>query len=238
VLINDDNLKIFIQPIYNLNNEVSGFEALLRVVEGDSLISPVSLISEMESNNTIHILDLFVIKAVSIAMKEVIIEGDFITVNLSSITLSNFDVMDELIMCCESIINSNKSINFEITETAKGKLENIVINSKKLVAKGIGVFLDDYGSGYNAFGFLGQIDVDAVKISKELLDNFTDKRTFFMMTELVRLFKNMGAKVIIEGIENKEQVKIIKNLGFDYMQGYLLGKPLHYKEYDISKNTI
>ena len=238
VLNNKDDLRLYLQPICNIDHKIRGFETLSRVVQNGVCISPEDMVLRMERNNTISELDLFVLKELSEVMKTIDIEGEFVTVNLSAITLANNDVIDELIEYGEKIIAHGKYVYFEITETAKGDLNNIVVNSKALIARNIGVILDDYGSGYNTFGLLGKIEAKAVKISKEILDDLSDYRTYFMMVRLIKLFKEMGAEVIIEGVERTEQINIIQKVGVDYMQGYLFGKPMHYKDFDMNQKKI
>lgn len=231
-----EQYELFLQPICDLNKNTVGYETLLRVVEGELRLSAEKIILNKESNKTIHELDLFVLEQLS-----VIVAGNrnndlFITVNVSALSIENDLVAERLLKYGVGILNHGVEVYFEVTETAKANIDSITRNCHKFIANGVKIILDDYGSGFNPFGLLGRIDAHAVKISKELLDDMNRKRSYNMMVKAAEWIKSMGALLIIEGVEREEQLQSVKDIGFDYVQGYLIGRPQHYEFYQ--KNIV
>jgi EAL domain-containing protein (putative c-di-GMP-specific phosphodiesterase class I) len=91
---------------------------------------------------------------------------------------------------------------------------------------GIHLVVDDLGAGYSNFGRIAELEPAIVKIDKGLIDDIVEqKRTRTLVTGLVRLCVELGAQVVIEGIETLEQFIACRDTGAHYAQGYLLAKP-------------
>jgi EAL domain-containing protein (putative c-di-GMP-specific phosphodiesterase class I) len=126
----------------------------------------------------------------------------------------------------------------EITESEKPSdiiLLGSVIN--ELRSKGIKVIIDDLGCGYSTMSYLVDLNVDAVKIDK----NFIQKAPFHngafaILKSLIDLAKAINLKVICEGVETEHQFEIVKNLGADVVQGYLINRPAPLEKVLIKKN--
>lgn len=132
----------------------------------------------------------------------------------------------------ETILNtydvSPSLIMIEITETQKPfdlKDLNKVINN--LRAMGIKIIIDDFGSGYATMTYLVDLSVDAVKIDRSFVQKASNQPcAYSVLKSLIELTKEVGLQVICEGIENKQQFDLVKNLGCDIVQGYLINRPM------------
>ena len=92
---------------------------------------------------------------------------------------------------------------------------------------GIRIALDDFGTGYSSLSYLKGLPVNTLKIDKELTDGILkDLNTGIMTESVIAMAKKMGFETIAEGVETKEQLIRLKELGCDYIQGYLLGRPM------------
>ncbi|MBZ4662968.1 MAG: hypothetical protein JG776_650 [Caloramator sp.] len=91
---------------------------------------------------------------------------------------------------------------------------------------GIKLILDDFGTGYSSLSYLTYIPVDRVKLDKSLNDRFVNKYNIETIKNIIGLIKSLGLTVTAEGIENMEQVEILREIGCDYVQGYVFSKPL------------
>jgi EAL domain-containing protein (putative c-di-GMP-specific phosphodiesterase class I) len=117
----------------------------------------------------------------------------------------------------------------EITERVL--MENIqqtkeILNQVKTIT-GLKVAMDDFGTEYSSLKYLKDLPVDEIKIdisfTKEIVEN---EKTRAVVETIITLAKKLGMKTLAEGIETKEQLEILKEMGCNYLQGYLLGKPM------------
>ena len=113
-----------------------------------------------------------------------------------------------------------ESVLFEDFRTAVEKMS-------VLKDYGIRIALDDFGTGYSSLSYLKGLPVNTLKIDKELTDGILkDLNTGIMTESVIAMAKKMGFETIAEGVETKEQLIRLKELGCDYIQGYLLGRPM------------
>ena len=118
-------------------------------------------------------------------------------------------------------------IKFEITEGAAMQNETRADEQLQELKKlGVSLSLDDFGTGYTSFGYLKEFPADTLKIDKTMVDNILrreeDQR---IVKAMIELGHNLGMKIVVEGIENREMMEMIASFGSDYMQGYYFGKP-------------
>jgi len=119
-------------------------------------------------------------------------------------------------------------IKFEITEGMamidENETKKYFVALKKL---GTSILLDDFGTGYTSFTYLKKFPADIIKIDKTLVDyileNEEDQR---IVKAMIDLGHNLGMKIVVEGVENKEMVTMLNDFGCDFIQGYYFSKPL------------
>ncbi len=97
-------------------------------------------------------------------------------------------------------------------------------NLSRLQSFGIRIVLDDFGAEHSSMNYLGSLEFDKVKLDRSLI-NLNQKYDSFI-TNCVNLVKVFNSSIVVEGIENVDQLKIMKLAGIDFGQGYFLKKPM------------
>ena len=122
------------------------------------------------------------------------------------------DVVENIKRILDKTGVNPKNIVLEITESFAindmQRVMDIITGLKKL---GPRIALDDFGTGYSSLNYIKQLPLDIIKVDK---------------TFIVDLSKTIGTKIVVEGVEHKEQFELLKSLGVDYIQGYYFGKPV------------
>ena len=104
---------------------------------------------------------------------------------------------------------------------------------KKLRAAGFIVEMDDFGSGYSSLNMLKNICVDVLKIDMDFLrESEQEERSRTILKMIVALAKELGMPVITEGVETKEHVDFLTQIGCDVFQGYFFGRPMKIEDYE------
>ncbi|WP_051350564.1 EAL domain-containing protein [Caloramator sp. ALD01] len=224
-----NNFQILYQPIYDIKTgEVVSFEALLRIK--DSNISPAKFIPIAEKSNLIVDIGNWVIENVLSQIREWLNRG--INVKPVSINISVKQFLDGTFLdLIKEYLDENNIyrdlIQLEITESLLlEKNEHTIQKLKTIKDLGIKLILDDFGTGYSSLSYLTYIPVDRVKLDKSLNDRFVNKYNIETIKNIIGLIKSLDLTVTAEGIENMEQVEILREIGCDYVQGYVFSKPL------------
>lgn len=233
-----DRVEVFYQPIYSIETgKFVSAEALARIRGKDGkLIMPGRFIPVAEESGLIEAIGERVfsktckcIKEHNLKMKGV----DYVEVNLSVSQCENpmlSSTYDE-IMKLEEV--HPKEINLEITESSTLNQRNILLeNMTRLMNMGCGFSLDDFGTGESNLNYIVDMPVNIVKFDRSMVqDYFTNKRAEIVMRATVGMIKDLGLKIVAEGVETEEQVEGIKQLGIDYIQGYYYSKPLSKEDF-------
>ncbi|HSQ90275.1 sensor domain-containing protein [Romboutsia sp.] len=234
--IEKDEIRVFYQPQYTKDNKLRGFEALFRWDnEKYSHIPIIEVIDVMEKSDLIiNIGNEIIKKACTFAKKINENRNDKIIV---SFNVSSVQIMDDkFIEFMKCILKETEvcasCIGIEITETVL--LENIKENIQKLKElkeSGIKIALDDFGTGYSSFNYLVKLPLSEVKIDKSFVIGMDVGKEY---TNLIKLIidscHSLKLPIVAEGVETQEQLKVLKGMDIDYIQGYLFSKPLEEKD--------
>jgi len=231
--LEDNEFEVHFQPkVEIISGKVVGAEALLRWQNKDiGSIPPDEFIPVAEKNTFIIKLGNFVI---SEAVKELSIwKNDICSEFRMAINLSPLQFNDKnLYSTVQSQIKkhniSANSLEFEITENALIQEEELIIKSlAEFHEIGITVAMDDFGTGYSSLSYLRSYPFDILKIDKSfVMDMMEDMKDRELVSAAISMAKALSLKVVAEGVETKEQFSLLKEMGCDYAQGYLLGKPM------------
>jgi EAL domain-containing protein (putative c-di-GMP-specific phosphodiesterase class I) len=102
---------------------------------------------------------------------------------------------------------------------------------QNFVDQGIKISLDDFGSGYSSLAYLTQFPIHFIKIDRFFIQNIVNDHSMLTIVEsTIELSKNLGYKVIVEGVETKEVADLVISKGCDYAQGYYYAKPMTSKD--------
>jgi len=116
---------------------------------------------------------------------------------------------------------------FEITEGLDMEMHSDVLRClNDLKTLGINIWLDDFGTGFAGLSWLRMTDFDTVKIDRSFLHDSKTPRGRAMLQDMIRLIRNRGHKILIEGVETEEQLRLVRQLEIDYAQGYYIGRPV------------
>lgn len=237
--LKNDEFQVYYQPKYNLQTgEMMGSEALIRWEHPEkSLISPAIFIPVAERNGMIVDIGRKVLEIVCNDLENWN-RGNRkiypVSVNLSRIELYQRDVVQFILSMTERHHIASDWIEFEITETATvNHLSTVCDIISELRNHGFKILLDDFGTGYSSLSCLKEIPIDTLKLDRSFLENFeTDIKAQNVTKSIVYLAKSIGLDTIIEGVETKEQAKMMRDFGCDYVQGYYFAKPMCKAEYE------
>ncbi|CEQ27534.1 EAL domain-containing protein [[Clostridium] sordellii] len=224
------------QPIVNpKNNNIVGFEALIRLKLKNKIFMPNNIIKDMEKSNMLGEVSLWILNKILEDYKEIskirdVIDGFYISMNISLKEIENEYIIVNLI---EKLRNSGieeKSICIEITEDTYYQSQIRVKNNiDKLRKAGFLIALDDLGVEYSNIAILERFKFDIIKLDKYFIDDITNsdiKRTVIDTADYLSYTKNKT--IVVEGVEEKPQMEIIRNTVSNkmYIQGYFYSKPL------------
>ncbi|HEY9126665.1 MAG TPA: EAL domain-containing protein, partial [Acidobacteriaceae bacterium] len=118
-------------------------------------------------------------------------------------------------------------LELEITEGIFIRDLNLAVaRIRDLKRLGVTVALDDFGTGYSSLSYLQRMPIDAVKLDRSFVSELTsDESTLSMMRSVLAMAHALGLRVVTEGVESRAQLEILRELGCDEAQGYLLGRP-------------
>jgi EAL domain-containing protein (putative c-di-GMP-specific phosphodiesterase class I) len=226
---------IHYQPIVDLRTlRLTGLEALVRWRHPTrGLIPPDEFIRLAEENGTIIELGRWVVAE---ACRQAAIwhrsgelpEDAFVSVNLSPQQVRQADFLDEMVRLVGVSRLDPGRLVLELTETAM--LGDVQATIERLIAlreSGIRVAIDDFGTGYSSLGYLRRFPVDILKIAKEFVvpaSSTTDEWAF--AHAILALGQTLGLTIVAEGIEDSVQLDRLRELGCEFGQGYLLGRPM------------
>ena len=229
----NQNFSLKFQPQYYIENDkLRGVEALIRWRDDDgNMISPAVFIPIAEKNGTIIPIGNWVMGEAIRQFAEWKCHYGYemiLSINISALQYKRPDFVDLLMEHVKKNGVTPEEIELEITETVliddfKAVIEKMLI----LQDYGFRVSLDDFGTGYSSLSYLSGLPLNTIKIDKAFIDSvLVDPATKIIMESIIQMVRKLGYESIAEGIESKEQVEYLREIGCDVIQGYLLGKPL------------
>ena len=204
---------------------------------GRGLLPPVAFIPSFEKNGLIVKLDLHVWELACLQLKKWKEEGfgdRYLSVNISPKDFFFVDIYKEFSTLTHRYGIDPKNLKLEITESAMmHDIPKQLKLIKKLRAAGFIVEMDDFGSGYSSLNMLKDICVDVLKIDMDFLrESEQEERSRTILKMIVALAKELGMPVITEGVETKEHVDFLTQIGCDVFQGYFFGRPMKIEDYE------
>ncbi|THV14009.1 putative bifunctional diguanylate cyclase/phosphodiesterase [Rhizobium rhizophilum] len=233
--IKNDLVHLVYQPIQNLKTgRVEAVESLMRMkmIDGTPL-SPAQFIPVAERTGAILDLGLWAIRR---ACTEVLATGvaPMASVNVSAIQLKSRGFALAVSTILEETGVSGSQLAFEITEGIDMEGQSDVIRCiTDLQALGIRIWLDDFGTGFAGLSWLRLFPFDTVKIDRSFLQDARRPAGRAMLEDIIRLIRNRGLKILIEGLETADHVELMHELGIELGQGYYLGRPVPIDEVRI-----
>lgn len=233
--LDGDEFELLAQPITCLSGESTNprFEVLLRMEDGEGgLIETDALFSAAERYRMMPQIDRWVVSntiARLSAARAFVEEQDAIfAMNLSGQSLGDNDFLKFIEQEIDRSELPASSFCFEITESAAvSNLKKAKSFINRLRERGCQIALDDFGAGLSSFAYLKSFNVDTLKIDGGFIRDITDNRiSESMVAAITQVAKVMKLKTVAEYVETEETRKLISDLGVDYAQGHIIGKPV------------
>lgn len=237
--LQNSEFHLFYQPKYNLKaKNMDGCEILIRWYDPalGKYHVPGEFLPVFEENHFIVKLDHFVFFKACENMAKRIENRQIcypVSVNVSRVTAIQPDFLDYYIRIKNKFQIKDNFITLEFTESFA--YENYEFLSKiveKLHENGLQCSIDDFGTGYSSYNILKSIPMDEIKLDKFFLDKgVSPERDQTLLKSVIDMVKKLGMKVTQEGVETKEDLYRLEELGCDVIQGYYFAKPMKYTDY-------
>ncbi|WP_443659955.1 sensor domain-containing protein [Clostridium algidicarnis] len=242
--LDKEELIMYYQPQISIKTRrVDGYEALLRWHSEElGWVSPGEFIPIAEEAGLISHIGQWVIKDVCRQIrcwKDKNLEVSTVAVNISAIQFHDSQLIEDILYILEQEGLSPKDLEIEITESI---LMNFYEKNMSLLNRlkdlDFSLALDDFGTGYSSLNYLSVMPINKLKIDKSFID-FIDKnkKDRSIVEGIINLSHNMGIKVVAEGVEDYNQLKLLEDMGCDNIQGYIFSKPLPAKDVEKFMTT-
>jgi diguanylate cyclase (GGDEF)-like protein len=239
--IKNEEFHLLFQPQYKTDGKkLRGFEALIRWHSPElGTISPGRFIPVAEQTGLIKEIGNWVLRTAIRKFKKM--ENQFsqlpvLSVNISVVQLTEADFVEQIKTIISEEGLAGFKLEFEITESLFISDQEYVVDVLyKLKDLGITIAMDDFGTGYASLSYLQHIPIDILKIDKSFIDLISQRPASekMMVPPIIEMAHQWGIEVIAEGVENVEQLHYLEDQNCDFLQGFLLNKPL--SEYQITK---
>ncbi len=235
--LTNGEFKMVLQPGLSLGeNKLIAAEALVRWISPRGNMMPDEFIPIFEKNGFILKLDMHMFEQACAYLKSWKQNGAelfTISVNFSRKHLYSTDFVSTLESICAKYEILPAYLGIEVTESSmlsnEGELISLI---HQLQGKGFKVFMDDFGSGYSSLGLLKNTPVDVIKLDKSFFSRSESRqRSLAVVNSVIRLSKDLDIKTVAEGVETAEDVKVLKEMGCDIIQGYYYAKPMPVDEF-------
>lgn len=235
--LGDNQLFVVYQPIVDsATREIVKLEALCRWNHPElGFIPPCVFIDVLEESENMNDLFRWIVRNVFEEIKYLNRIGKSnigISINLSSSQLVDETALDVLKRMSNTMDVSPSRIELEITETS---LITNFDQAKKWVKEatkfGFKIAIDDFGAGYSSLSYLTAFPYNTVKLDRSLLNNIDqDPMQQRIIGSLTQLLHGLSVPIVAEGAETEEQFEELRALGCDYIQGYLISKPISHND--------
>ena len=222
----------FFQPKAELaTGIVRGAEAVARWRHPEyGVLQPATFIERLEESGRIDTLTFDIFAKAAAYCSDWRSSGIDVTVsvNISLVSLTEVALADRLIALAETAGLRPRDITLEVTETAAAThIGRVLENLSRLRMKGFGLSIDDFGTGYASMQQLARMPFSELKIDQSFIRNSpTDPSSLAVLESSLEIAAKLGIEAVAEGVETREEVQLLRQLGCRVAQGFFFGKPL------------
>ncbi len=238
--IEKQEFLVYYQPKVDIRTRtVAGSEALCRWFHNGRLVPPAEFIPVLEQGRDICKLDFYMLDTVCRDIRRWLdtgIRAVRVSVNLSRRHLSDMDLLSHIVDIIDKHKVPHEYIEIELTETTTDvefkDLKRIISGLQEV---GIATSVDDFGIGYSSLNLIKEVPWDVLKLDKSLLPDYEKDdpiQKSIMFRHIVAMGREMGVECIAEGVETKEQVRLLEENRCDLAQGFYFDRPLPIKEFE------
>ncbi|WP_253278889.1 bifunctional diguanylate cyclase/phosphodiesterase [Psychrobacillus sp. FJAT-21963] len=231
--IQTKEFHIYYQPKISVGNqEIIGVEALVRW-ENDKLgnVSPGEFIPFAEDTGLIIPLSELILEKVCLDIMDWRSKGILhlpISINIASLHFQQDDFMERINAILVQYNCSPSQLELELTErTVMKDAKDIVNKLIKLKNMGFKISIDDFGTGYSSLSYLNRFPLNFLKIDSSFVQQITSLKDKQAIVDcIIMMAHRLHIKVVAEGVETKDQVKLLKEMDCDIIQGYYYSRPI------------
>ena len=238
-MLADGDFYLEYQPQYGLSEDrIIGFEALFRVQRKVQVnASVMDIINYAERSGNMVLLGNFILNEGMKFAKSIEGRGVGVSLNVSPVQMMQTGFVDAFLKLYNSYELKPGSISIEVTESyLVSDMGSTLKKLEVLRANGIDIHIDDFGTGYSSFAYLAKLPISTIKIDQSFIrDMNTNKVNSIITGTLIDVCKNLNLRSVCEGVENDEQLKMLREQGCDVIQGFVISRSV--KE-DIARDMI
>jgi len=224
VLINEalkkDKFEYFFQPYYDIKSDkIVGAEALIRIMDENEIITPNYFIDYAEKSGIIKNIETKMFKKLPRYVEILQVPVSF---NISAVSFRDEEHIEKLNNLSEI------PLTIELTERTVAKnIEYAKVLFERLKDKNFKIAIDDFGTGYSSLSYVKELNFDVLKIDINFIKNIENSyKDLAIVKTIITLAKSLNLKTVAEGVETPGQLNLLKNIGCDVAQGFLIAKPM------------
>ena len=228
-----DEFVLYYQPKVNLvSGKLTGAEALIRWNDPVSGMTPPGrFIHVLEETGLIHDVGRWVLRKAIEDYQRWRRDGlpsVRIAVNVSPLQLRNKNFVAEIEQAVSAAADAATGLQLEITESLiMQDVDNSIVSLLAIRALGVTIAIDDFGTGFSSLSYLAKLPVDTLKIDRSFVTEMVSGAGgLTLVSVIINLAHELKLNTVAEGVETEEQLRQLRLLGCDEMQGYLYGKPV------------
>ena len=230
--IYNEELYLAYQPQLDLkNHRINGFEVLVRWTNRNiGFVSPGEFIPVAEKKGYIVGIGRWIREESFKTARRWLdlgIEFEKLSINISTVEIKQKDFKEQLLYLCDRYNIEPRMIELEITERTFMAIEDGEVNLfNDIVKEGFKIALDDFGTGYSNLRSLLNFQINTLKLDKSVIDNIKDLKQRHIILGIIGAKTYLYDEIVAEGVEDKETMAILEELGFDTIQGYYFSRPM------------
>lgn len=235
--LRDGHLHVAYQPQYDFaSGRLYGVEALVRWNHPElGRQHPEDFLPFAEESGLATAIDFFVLRTACeqlAAWQQQGVQGVKVAVNLSAHHFSDREIVQVVSGILEETGIDGSCLEIEITERCLiEELSSAVLTLNELKAMGVRIAIDDFGTGYSSLRYIQRLPVDEIKIDRSFIQDIESEGGKALVRAILALAHSLGIAVIAEGVERPKQQEILKELGCERIQGYLVHAPLEPEDF-------
>ncbi len=230
--LSENQIQLYYQPKVKIETgEIVGAEALARWIHPtDGMISPMIFIPLVEQSGLVQEFGRYVIRQ---AIQQLVTWRNQRIESPIAVNLSPYNLLDkDLVLYTQNLLVkgniSPELLEIELTETATSvdiqTISNALNDFKEI---GVKLSIDDFGTGMSSLAYVSSLNVDTIKVDRSFVHDIeTNANHYSIVNTALTLARSFGCTIVVEGIENKTQMALLKEMGCDFGQGFYYSRPL------------